>query len=120
MGQIHYASGDDNPRAPYEGVYAGNALFVTRESLLHPLMYEQEFVVPAVFHQPAEFSVAFERFMRLVRDRRRVGGIIREFVEEHLRPETVYRRICEDIGVCESMKGTARHHHIRGWTGGGH
>jgi len=113
VGQVHFASGDDNPRAAYEGVYAGNVLFVTRESLLHPLMYEQEFVVPVQFHDREAFREGFGRFMELVRDRQRVEGVISSFVERHLTPETVYRRMCEDIGVCEPE---APKHPSRTWS----
>eukprot|EP00951_Prasinocladus_malaysianus_P035156 scaffold360044_cov30-Prasinocladus_malaysianus.AAC.1 len=99
-GQVHYAKGDNNPRAGYEGLYAGNPLFITTNSKLPPAMYDQSFVVGLRFNSTQQrFDSAFARFMRLVNDNRTTDKVT-GWVEENLVPAKVYQRLCSDIGVC--------------------
>lgn len=100
VGQIHYPRGDANPRAPYEGIYAGNPLFVSEESHLNPAVYEQPFVVTVKSMCQEGFSGAFKEFMKLVRDQHKTVKMAQEFARKELKPYNTYRNICNMIGVC--------------------
>lgn len=101
MGQVHYASGDNNPRAAYEGLYAGNPLFVSTSSRLPSRVYEQRFVVGLPFGAPqTEFDGAFEEFMTLVRSNR-TQHEVHYWVEKNLQPASIYTEVCRQIGICQ-------------------
>ena len=101
VGQIHYASGDNNPRAAYEGLYAGNPLFISFESMVNAELYTADFVV-GVKYRSDEFRKSFKHFMRLVRNQSLLQGRIESFVDLHLSPTQIYRRLCIQMGVCSS------------------
>jgi len=104
MGQIHYAYSDDNPRAPYEGMYAHNPLFVTYESALHKIMYEQQFVVAVNAWDVEGFNPAFQQFMNLVQHRSVLQPLVDEFAHNHLSSQGVFRHLCIDVGVCQATE----------------
>jgi len=100
-GQIHFAKGDNNPRAAYEGLYAGNPLFVTLNSKLPAVIYKQPFVAPVWANATSGiFNQSFGRFMEMVKSsstRKRISI----WVDSNMRPDSVYRGLCSRIGVCQ-------------------
>ena len=104
VGQIHYASGDNNPRAVYEGLYGGSPQFISYETRVHESLYEQSFVTGIEFGNTAAFSSHFKAFMEQVRNPDRVQQDIQRFVNSNLVPQNVYRRICATIGLCQPVQ----------------
>ena len=103
-GQIHFAKSDNNPRAAYEGLYAGNPLFVTHNSKLPPVIYDQGFVTPVWSNATADdFNSSFRKFMAMVR-KKSIRHTIGAWVDRNMRPDTVYKELCSRIGICEEMK----------------
>lgn len=102
-GMIHYARMDDNPRAPYEGLSAGTPLFASYESLLHETVYAQPFVTSISYQEndPAAFRSRFGQFMSHVRDVEQLKPEMQVFIQQHLTPESIYRKICAEMGICE-------------------
>ena len=100
-GIVHYSSGDNNPRVLYEALYGEIPIFTTPETLLSDTMYEQEFVTSVSATAPEEFHGAFRRFMGQVKDSDHWRPVIREFVDNVLNPDNVYRRLCAKMGICE-------------------
>ena len=105
-GIIHYSSGDNNPRVLYEALYGEIPVFTTPETLLSDTMYEQEFVTSVGATKPEEFHDAFRRFMGQVKDSDRWRPVIREFVDNVLNPDNVYRRLCVKMGICAAESKT--------------
>mmetsp|Transcript_25771 Transcript_25771/g.72132 ORF Transcript_25771/g.72132 Transcript_25771/m.72132 type:complete len:495 (+) Transcript_25771:357-1841(+) len=103
VGQIHYASGDNNPRAAYEGLYAGNPLFISFESKVNQELYSADFVVGVKYASP-EFSASFKHYMRLVRNQLLLQGRIQTFVDAHFSPDQIYRRLCVQMGICSASE----------------
>lgn len=101
-GQVHYAHADANPRSPYEGIHAGNPLFVTDESYLHPSIHQQPFVISVPSGTTEGFQEAFRRFMTLVRDSEQTAAAVRSFAKRELRPYAIYHEVCMRVGLCSA------------------
>eukprot|EP00873_Tetraselmis_striata_P028554 jgi/Tetstr1/448818/TSEL_003786.t1 len=101
-GHVHYAAQDDNPRAPYEALYAGNPVFASFSSHLAAALYEEAFVFGSDFEAPPhQMNADFAAFMAYVRgaahaDRRR----IRRFAKNEMSARAVYGELCRRVGLC--------------------
>jgi hypothetical protein len=105
-GQIHYALGDDNPRAVYEGISAGVPQFVTPETVLHDIVYRQPFVTSISFMDKGGFDKAFGAFMDNVRNVATFKQEMADFAKFDLNPDVVYRRLCVVVGICKPDRWT--------------
>eukprot|EP00873_Tetraselmis_striata_P004326 jgi/Tetstr1/424590/TSEL_015115.t1 len=103
-GQVIWPYFDNNPRAAYEGLYAGMPLFVSTTAGIPAELLEQSFVSPVPYNSSlTAFNAQLERFMVAVKDsltsRKRRKEVV-QYVETALNPHNVYWEICERIGVC--------------------
>jgi glycosyltransferase involved in cell wall biosynthesis len=99
-GQLHYAMEDDNPRAAYEGIYAGNPLFVSQESNIALELFDHPFVVKTMFHK-GDINVDLAIYMEMVRGadaafHRRIAS----WAEDAMVGDKVYLEMCQRIGLC--------------------
>mmetsp|Transcript_39408 Transcript_39408/g.102083 ORF Transcript_39408/g.102083 Transcript_39408/m.102083 type:complete len:528 (-) Transcript_39408:337-1920(-) len=102
-GQVHLAYSDNNPRAAYEGLYAGNPLLVSERSNLPDVLRQQPFVTTVDPHDPAALNAGMARFLDMVqRDMRQE---IVEWLTTYATPSTVFFEFCARIGIC-AYEGT--------------
>lgn len=99
-----------NPRTVYEGVYAGNPMFLSLESQLPGIMYAQDWVTSLSFYNAtqAEFGAAFNRFMDQVRSNQLFQPLVLKFAGSELKPHTIYHRICIEVGICAATNKDRR------------
>lgn len=101
-GQLHYAMRDDNPRAAYEGIYAGNPLLVTEESNVAKELRQQPFVV-STGYQRGGLNADLARFMRMVRQTRSSHAArnrIFSFAKDRMLADHVNLELCQRMGLC--------------------
>jgi len=103
-GQILWPLEDSNPRAAYEGLYAGMPLFISTTAGVPRPLLKRRFVVPVPHNATVEsFNAGLEFFMQVVAethddiDKRK--GIIR-YTRARMDPETVYWELCMRMGIC--------------------
>mmetsp|Transcript_35537 Transcript_35537/g.100592 ORF Transcript_35537/g.100592 Transcript_35537/m.100592 type:complete len:485 (+) Transcript_35537:171-1625(+) len=100
-GVIHYAMQDKNPRVAYEGLNAGASLFITNTSGLPKEFTQQPFVKVTPFKDYEALNRNFREYRdKMLAGREALKPAIRSFLEGPLHPDSVYHRICRDMGVC--------------------
>jgi len=116
-GQILWPLEDNNPRAAYEGLYAGVPLFISTTAGVPPALLEQSFV-QAVAYDAAEdeFNRGLAAFMSLVGAHEASAEARREIVrytESALDPRNVYFELCQRMGICAASEGVSSDDGIR-------
>jgi hypothetical protein len=105
MGLIHFARTDANPRAVYEGLLAGLPAFITKEARVPSLLGRQAFVQMVSNElDAAEVNAHFGRFMHMLEEReeRRLDRRIKAFIKSDLIEDRALRKICGQLGICET------------------
>jgi hypothetical protein len=106
-GLLLFAKRDRNPRALYEGLYAGLPMFVTNTAGVPRQLKRQQFVVSVEYAEPSEASgqeVAnmnsqLRRYLQLTANRGSTHAAIQKFVTTDLRPEKVYSELSRKMGL---------------------
>mmetsp|Transcript_14684 Transcript_14684/g.41311 ORF Transcript_14684/g.41311 Transcript_14684/m.41311 type:complete len:461 (-) Transcript_14684:57-1439(-) len=105
-GMIVFSKYDVNPRSVYEGLPAGNPVYISGETLLPEGVWE----LPYVFSDSNRDSrlgrgaglPGFKLFMHAVRSADIHYHLdVKNWALRMLDHDTVYRRICEELGLCE-------------------
>lgn len=103
-GQVMWPQFDNNPRAAYEGLYAGMPLFISTSAGVPVELLDQEFVTPVDWNSDLEhFNAQLANYMQYVRSSsmsRRMRKAVVEYTGNALNPDNVYWEVCERIGVC--------------------
>jgi len=97
-GVVHYAKSDLNPRAAYEGLYAGLPLFITTLSGVPRILLDQPFVSPSDWNR--DLNKDFASFLPLLEIDWTADVRWKHFVRDNLSRNGVYTGICRDIGLC--------------------
>lgn len=98
-GVVHWAESDINPRAAYEGLYAGLPLLITRRSAVPDALLQQPFVTATDWGE--DLNAAFSAFLGTLNTDWRQDHRWHAFVHERLSAPRIYRQICADIGLCQ-------------------
>jgi len=103
-GQILWSHFDNNPRAAYEGLYAGMPLFLSTKAGVPQPLLEQPFVTPVPWDSSLpDFNAQLGRFMQRVEigmGSRKARREVVEWTLTALNPENVYWKLCQRIGLC--------------------
>eukprot|EP00951_Prasinocladus_malaysianus_P027846 scaffold251616_cov32-Prasinocladus_malaysianus.AAC.1 len=103
-GQILWPEKDSNPRAAYEGLYAGMPLFISTTSGVPNNLLDQPFVQGVAFDSSLRtFNRQLSRYMAMVREAQYRGyrrRIIVRYTKMALDSDSVYWGLCRRIGLC--------------------
>jgi hypothetical protein len=96
---------DDNPRAPYEALYAGNPVFASFSSHLAAPLYKEEFVFGTDYEAPPQrMNSDFAAFMEYLHhsagrsERKR----IRRYAKRQMSAMAVYGELCRRVQLCNT------------------
>jgi len=103
-GQILWPALDNNPRAAYEGLYAGIPLMLSTRAGVPDALFEQSFVHPiSPKATTVEFNEVLVRFLadaRMAAESADMRRSIYEYTQTVLKPENVYGELCYRAGIC--------------------
>lgn len=108
MQQIHTALFDNNPRAAYEALFAGNPLFISKASKTPDSLLQLPFVQPTdmSIEGGATMNTDFKLFMQMIE--KDWGSSISRYANLNMNSLAVYSKICESIGLCTRRQNGKR------------
>lgn len=110
-GGLLWTSNDNNPRAAYEPLYAGNPVFMSDITGVPPALFDLPFVFSTKYiHNPAfdtaEFNQHLKTFLEYASDvvaSSKYSKRIQRYASHHLNPYVVYRDLCVRAGLCRAL-----------------
>lgn len=91
------------PQVPYEMLYAGLPVLLTRQSNSPRKLMDQPFVQAADFSEddPAALNLPLEEFLEMIHQKH-IRIEIEYFLRNEMVADNIYNQICVKMGVCWS------------------